>query len=1146
MNTRLLTTTVLLFVFNMSIGQELPTYAPVSPNAASLGKFGAFPVNANLGTTNISIPLYTIKQGDIEIPISLSYNATSGIRVNEEASWVGLGWTLNAGGAIVRNVKGQPDTMDIPDTDTLAFDQNSYDYLLDVAKGFADTSQDEYLFNYSGNSGKFYYDQNKSDFVFSDYKPIKISPTGGGVTAGRSYSFDAILANGTQLEFYEHEKTDKEAWANSGVAPYYREYTSASYLTKVISANKTDSVTLEYNDNIIEKSPERIGDYVTNPPTPPSTVIAISSSSNYYKSYEKVLSRINFKNGYVLFDYSLDRLDSDSPKLNHIKVYSSINSVDSLIKQITFNYDYYNRSGGGNYHNQFNSEKSLKLTHIDVYANNTAPQIYSFEYNSGTLPLRMSAGQDFWGYANNNTGSYLHKRDVRVYTKYNPGAVWFWEGNIQWFTREIGTGDRSADENKTKAGILTKITYPTGGYTEFEYEANKYESTVSIPTYTHHSRSIISEGTGGLGACDTGLKTLSFSPTTTPYNAKLAITFTDALGGNGNQSYGKFDGQSYFRNPPTTLYPYTTHNVDITLNHNNNYTIEAMEYGDGAPGASGCPFVSVMVTWDELSGTTNQVVENLVGGLRIKSITNYDGVNIAFTSKKEFEYGTLKQLIPIIDEDYQTLKGLVYLYNTYSSSLGYALNINGGPSVEYFDVTEFNYDTNNNNNGKIVYEYEPTPSDRIISDGSPGSGSVFKMFVHPNYYGANCNGAQMPPIEPPIFSTLKTYGFGNFSNYYTQSWASGSLKKLEHHKRNTDNSYTLIKSTEHAYNKVDETTLHMNYVSDVQPWAEQNGQGGFSDPCSFYNGFFMYNKGFYSFGKKLLTSTIEKSYDQDGLNPVETVKDYSYNDNYFLSEIYTTKSNGDKYISKNYYPDDVTTTISIDNDALTTPEKAAIDRLKKDDLHHIGEAIQTSSYVDKNNDGVADSNELINVQRTNYFNWGNDLVLPIDIQTLKGEYNVSTNTLKDRIVFHDYYANGNLKEVSKKDGTTIVYIWGYDEQYPIAKIENATYLQIEAAIATLPSSYNTLAEIQAKSNADNDNTKEGELRTVLQAIRDHSSLSNTMVTTYTFDPLIGITSVTDPRGYTTYYEYDEANRLKHVKDGVGNILSKNEYHYKSQ
>ena len=75
---------------------------------------------------------------------------------------------------------------------------------------------------------------------------------------------------------------------------------------------------------------------------------------------------------------------------------------------------------------------------------------------------------------------------------------------------------------------------------------------------------------------------------------------------------------------------------------------------------------------------------------------------------------------------------------------------------------------------------------------------------------------------------------------------------------------------------------------------------------------------------------------------------------------------------------------------------------------------------------------------------------------------------------------------------------------------------------------------------------EDTLRTALEAIRAHNLLANAMVITYTYDPLIGITSTTDPKGSTTYYEHDDFNRLEYVKDGDGKILSKNKYHYKGQ
>jgi YD repeat-containing protein len=68
------------------------------------------------------------------------------------------------------------------------------------------------------------------------------------------------------------------------------------------------------------------------------------------------------------------------------------------------------------------------------------------------------------------------------------------------------------------------------------------------------------------------------------------------------------------------------------------------------------------------------------------------------------------------------------------------------------------------------------------------------------------------------------------------------------------------------------------------------------------------------------------------------------------------------------------------------------------------------------------------------------------------------------------------------------------------------------------------------------------------------ALPNTLVTTYTYKPLVGMLTSTDPSGITAYYDYDDFGRLKETyiyKDNIiapanKQTLQKYEYHYHNQ
>ena len=71
-----------------------PTKAEIgmatTPEVAGLGRFGDLNINTSIGLLNHTIPIFTIKLKNYELPISLSYTY-SGLRVEDESGIAGLG-----------------------------------------------------------------------------------------------------------------------------------------------------------------------------------------------------------------------------------------------------------------------------------------------------------------------------------------------------------------------------------------------------------------------------------------------------------------------------------------------------------------------------------------------------------------------------------------------------------------------------------------------------------------------------------------------------------------------------------------------------------------------------------------------------------------------------------------------------------------------------------------------------------------------------------------------------------------------------------------------------------------------------------------------------------------------------------------------
>jgi YD repeat-containing protein len=138
--------------------------------------------------------------------------------------------------------------------------------------------------------------------------------------------------------------------------------------------------------------------------------------------------------------------------------------------------------------------------------------------------------------------------------------------------------------------------------------------------------------------------------------------------------------------------------------------------------------------------------------------------------------------------------------------------------------------------------------------------------------------------------------------------------------------------------------------------------------------------------------------------------------------------------------------------------------------------------------------------------------------------------LEKKVTYDQYDDKGNILQYTLENDTPVSIIWGYNKTQPIAKIENATYNQIMSYVANLQNLSNTGTEAN--------------LILSLNALR--TSFPNAMVTTYTYVPLVGISTITDPKGDKITYTYDPLGRLQFAKDAQGNLLSESQYHYKNQ
>jgi YD repeat-containing protein len=436
-----------------------------SPEAANLGKFGNIPVSYFTGIPSITIPVYEINIGSIKLPISLDYHA-GGIRVEETSSSVGLGWALNGIGVISRNVVGRPDELQggyigAPNAADVTF--NDVLFLYDARDGFSDTEPDIFQYNVNGLSGKFIFR--------NDGTVMQIPVTNNRITFSNG-NFTITDASGNVYFFAEKRKN----YNDEGTGGYPPEYISTWCITKMTGSNSIDDISFSYNTDRYEVY-ETITSFTASAGSTPACggsgsmdsfvgqVIPYNAIPKTSVHDEYYPAEIKWRGGKIAFGNVEDRQDvlGKSIRLDAIKVYGIQNGQSNLIKNTRLNQSYFISVAPAG-HPVSDKNYRLKLDaveNLDVITN--APvQVYKLKYNDTPLPPRGSYAQDRFGFNNGHTENPSLMQAQQV--SYN--------GQPHW----LGDANRETDETAILAGTLSSIEYPTKGKTVFELESHRFST----------------------------------------------------------------------------------------------------------------------------------------------------------------------------------------------------------------------------------------------------------------------------------------------------------------------------------------------------------------------------------------------------------------------------------------------------------------------------------------------------------------------------------------------------------------------------------------------------------------------------------------------------------------------------------------------
>lgn len=1078
----------LLFPFAV-LAQEHPVI-PATPDAANFSKVVNYPMTSNSGLPDISIPLHEIEIGGMKLPIALNYHS-GGFKVGEKSGSVGLGWNLSTDLQITRTINGADD-----------FGQNGYASNNFISSfGVADLGSIGWFVPIESTTASQSYGlasgalDGKPDKF--NYRLLNKSGSFYILSNGGTYSFLPVPYDNIKIAFNQDQFVITDV---DGTIYYFSLPILPSNAPSLASVGREVTGDINFNGSVCSNcsittwkcmkivnptSTDEID--FTYAPKSITTSTTSTDFAEYFNNPQPICNNIAFANSTVV---------TSSTTYSNLLSHTSFQSLSSP-KYIEY------KDGNGTFFNMIwrnpaNGNQLQDKTFVYDYLN--APkrssvynleglELSSIQFRGGSVVFNGT--DQLASITINNQGQEV--KTIRFYQTFTA------PGNL--------TVARSYNGSSFNGTLYLDSLSITNGTNKYETYGFQYKNKFCFGSHL--------KGHDAWGYINAKTMEIANDAATPPLYPPQSIfqnylntactpdTVTVSLNGNGDE----FPDANLIQKGMLSSISYPT-------GGHTDFDFEANRY-------------SVAAT--DVDGPSKRLL--LGGGLRIQKITYYDGVNLnTSVGMQYFTYGDLEDGEGILlnpprlkNVDGSLIYGNYNLtqsvyYGTSATSLGTGgdgimpgfvapctsnncilltakedkttylpnsaldLTYAGGSPIYYNKITEYQLDYGRQA-GKTVYTYYPVDS--------------FKNPIS--------NSATLSGIIP-----------GTDDHYLAENWYMGKLLSEAQYKYNYQSAtFSMLHQKTYQYTSYWQPQWPRVIYCFLRNFFEISA-GGSTTPQDYYlntpystgsispsSQNFILNQGGIPDGQLLISKQTEQWAD-DSSNLLTTTTQYYYDNSTYRqpSSIVTSDGTGSIWTHQlKYpydYPGDTTYTAMVGRNILSPVVEEIVSHSSIPEFSHT-----QVNYAFTNNWFYAPSSRLTS--------FGGH---PLELETQ----------------FSQYDNFGNLVESTGRDGITHSYLWGYTSRYPVAEVSGMGY---NAAISG--SGINQTVLDAPSSDA--------QLMTELNKLRTIPAIPGlpALVKSYTYLPMTGITSSTDPKGLTTFFEYDPLSRLTAVRDNSHNLIKQYQY-----